>query len=338
MIKNISVVFIVLSLIAVSVFALVSTRHTNAGAGYNRIYKPTLSATSAPADGVSTIVLKVWVTNDWSDYTTEELGVPMGAQITGGATISPDRVGGPGSSGTGTFTIRSSVPGEKTITIISDPNGGPEVPVLSVKVTFTDPRAVHAPAAPSTSSNKQSAAPPKRATPSNSPSATTATNVATQQTPPAVSDVSFNNQKHDPSTPDKLPEFTKTESFELKGKTTPNVDVTVYVFSEPKMFKTRSDSSGNWSVSVSGLPSGKHHAELEVTDPASGVVSPRVHLGEFNVLPDAVAEAVARTAGASESKGAPLMLVVGSISVLLLAVISIVTLFILRKRRNKSPL
>lgn len=316
--KKLPILIFVLCLMVTSVVSATFFMRTHAGAGYTRIYKPILSATSAPADGTSTITLKVWVTNDLSDYTAEERGVPMGAQISGGATISPERVGGPGASGTGTFTIRSTVPGEKVVTIISAPTVGPEVPVLTVKVTFTDPNAT--PATPSVSAAPRTGSTPAPAasrTASAAPARTSAPS-ANEPVAPPVSEVLFNNKKLDPTKVDKLPEFKQAKAFELKGKTMPNAEITVYVFSKPKMFKTKSDADGNWSVSINGLPTGTHHAELEVTDPATGTVLPRAQLGKFKVLAASTAPAKIKTDKVENTKNSSVSVMIGCIALLLL--------------------
>lgn len=70
----------------------------------------------------------------------------------------------------------------------------------------------------------------------------------------------------------------------LSGKTVPNGKVTLFVFSEPKRYDITADAEGKWSYSISGLPEGDHHAEIEVTDPITGQTSDRVKLLDFTVL------------------------------------------------------
>lgn len=73
------------------------------------------------------------------------------------------------------------------------------------------------------------------------------------------------------------------EPLVLKGKTVPSGKVTLYVFSDPKKYTITADASGNWSYTVKGLAAGNHHAEIEVTDPATNKTSDRAKLLAFTV-------------------------------------------------------
>lgn len=70
----------------------------------------------------------------------------------------------------------------------------------------------------------------------------------------------------------------------LSGKTIPNGKITLFVFSEPKRYDIVADAEGKWSYTISGLPEGDHHAEIEVTDPATNLISDRAKLLDFTIL------------------------------------------------------
>ncbi len=79
------------------------------------------------------------------------------------------------------------------------------------------------------------------------------------------------------------PSFPAKKPIVFSGKTIPNGKVTIYVFSEPKMFTTTADKDGNWRLEATNIPNGDHHAELEVTDPTTNQTSKRSRLLEFTV-------------------------------------------------------
>lgn len=182
-----------------------------------------------------------------------------------GITLSKSNICG-GSEGVDTFTVKSSTAGSKTLTPTTTWSYSPtKIEGTAITLNFTAP-----PAATPTP------APTKKKT-------TTATQPApTKPQAPTVTNLTADSETKDLTAADLS--FEEEKPIVLSGKTVANGKVTLYVFSEPKQYTAAADKDGNWSVSVEDLPVGKHHAEIEVTDPATNLTSDRAKLMEFSVV------------------------------------------------------
>ena len=121
----------------------------------------------------------------------------------------------------------------------------------------------------------------------------------------------------------------------LSGRTMPNGKVALFVFSEPKRYDITADSEGKWTYSVSGLPEGDHHAEIEVTDPATNLTSDRVKLLEFTVLASAANPALPDTTqNQKKASSGSLPFIIGGILVILAGAVT--AGFIWWKRKHKA--
>ncbi len=78
----------------------------------------------------------------------------------------------------------------------------------------------------------------------------------------------------------------------LSGKTTPNAEVTLYVFSEPQIIKAQADGEGKWLATVVYIENGEHHVEAEVLDPATGQTSIRTQIAAFTIAATPVSATV----------------------------------------------
>lgn len=252
------------------------------------------SATSAVADGTSTITITAtfyvytcnndYVMDDVSDcdsyggvknerlFTGFESSCPYSNTITvdisvsGEALLSKTSVCG-GATATDTFTIASSVAGTKTLTATTRWSYGGSAKIGSgVSVNFAAPAAAPTPTKKQTTPSTPTPAPVPTPTPPAIPTLSTLTADGTQvKTDHAVS-------------------LEQGKPLVLSGKTIANGKITLYVFSDPKQFTTTADKDGNWSIMVKDLPTGNHHAEVEVTDPATNQTSARAKLLEFSVV------------------------------------------------------
>lgn len=75
----------------------------------------------------------------------------------------------------------------------------------------------------------------------------------------------------------------------IGGTTVANGVVKLFIFSDPKEATVAADAQGNWTYDISGLESGSHHVEAEVTDPATNLTSQRATLASFTVTEPPVA-------------------------------------------------
>lgn len=77
--------------------------------------------------------------------------------------------------------------------------------------------------------------------------------------------------------------FAPNTPITFSGKTIPSGIVTLYIYSTPKQYVAHADAKGVWTYEAPGLPSGVHHAEVTVTDPATKQTSQRSQLLSFTV-------------------------------------------------------
>lgn len=113
------------------------------------------------------------------------------------------------------------------------------------------------------------------------PAPTPSTAAPTKPAAPGLDDVAVEGVTQ--NTSEKI-SVSNNKPLLLSGKTIPNGKVALFIFSEPKRYDITADAEGKWSYSVSGLPEGNHHAEIEVTDPATNLTSDRVKLLDFTIL------------------------------------------------------
>ncbi len=256
-------------------------------------------------------------------------GVGVAVEFPGGS-VSPSGTVTTDGSGYAKFTLTSSTPGQKAATIKGYPGPGPLVAVGSQTVTFVDaqPKASSTPAPSNTSTGRSAVGRSQN-------QQTTAQN-ENAPTAPAVQEVKIGGLQLKPdASENELPTIQQNKSLKLSGKTTPNTDVIVYVFSEPKMFKTKSDANGNWSVDVKDLPAGTHHAEFEAIDPASGQPLPRVQLGYFKVQSaSSTAKNVTSTSASTVPKSNTSKIVLAG-GVLLVVISGAGYIFYIKKIKNK---
>lgn len=149
------------------------------------------------------------------------------------------------------------------------------------------------------------------------PSTTTTPPTTTTTTESPVKELAINGQTDVAQSPPTITENTIT----LSGKTTPNAEVTLYIFSEPQTIKTKADGDGVWTATVAYIENGEHRVEAEVVDPTTGQTSARTQIAAFTVAAATPQAVVAETA-----QPAPdtqwLWYVVGAVVLLLGAAVS----------------
>lgn len=91
-----------------------------------------------------------------------------------------------------------------------------------------------------------------------------------------------------------LAERVATEGLRLSGTTVPNVEVTLYIYSEPIVATVRSDLSGRWEYTVrQPLPPGNHAIYAKAAD-RQGNATPVVQIGSITVVNSAQAAEINR--------------------------------------------
>lgn len=207
--------------------------------------------------------------------------IVVNLNVSGQATLSKTSICG-GSTGKDTFTVKSTTVGTATITpVISWSYSASTKSRSPITLSFTTPPVAAAP------KPKPAPAP----TPAPAP-------VVEKLAAPTVATVTVNDQT---VAKDQQVSFATNEPLVLSGKTIPNGKVSLYVFSDPKLFETTADAEGNWSVKVEGLPEGSHHAEVEVTNPTTNQKSDRTKLLDFSVVAATQPLASERSAGPAKS-------------------------------------
>lgn len=355
--KNIKILTI--SLFAICGLLLPSlSEGVNAGAGYEAFYVSSVNKNSASIHGGDSIQLTVRSQaydcggqhyefraspDDCIVMTTGPnplVGMPLEVSVEmAGGTVSPSGTVTTDNSGYARFTLASTTPGQKTVIIKGYPTAARFVQVGSQVVTFTNSSATTQSSPPT--SNSSSAGSSNRPTASASSSQRPTTDQAQSSASsgmdvsPQVQEVKIGGLALNPSaSDDALPTIQQSKSLKLSGKTMPNTDVIIYIFSEPKMFKTKSDASGNWSVDIKDLPIGTHHAEFEAIDPASGQPLPRVQLGYFKVQPASTAKNTASTSESAISKSNTSKAVLTG-GLLVIAIIGVGYVAYIKKIKNK---
>lgn len=163
-------------------------------------------------------------------------------------------------AGKASFTLKSSVAEAKTVKLLSGAKGGTEP---TQTVTFTAVAASPA---------------PKKITPPPAPAPAPVPPPAPETPKPAT--ITIDDEAVDATKPIEVEE---DKPLVLSGKTVANGVVKLYIFSEPKTASVTADKDGNWTYGVTDLPSGEHHIESEVTDPATGLTSARSSVLAFTV-------------------------------------------------------
>lgn len=80
-------------------------------------------------------------------------------------------------------------------------------------------------------------------------------------------------------------EITTEDKISFSGSTIPKAEVTLYLQSEPKEYKTTSDGQGNWSYTLEEpLEEGEHTLQVAVTDPKTGKQSPKSEPVTFKII------------------------------------------------------
>ncbi len=165
------------------------------------------------------------------------------------------------------------------------------------------------------------------ATPAPSATATPAPTTITTETP--VTELAINGQTDVTQNP-----IITANTITLSGKTTPNADVTLYIFSEPQTIKTKADGEGVWTATVAYIENGEHRVEAEVVDPTTGQTSARTQIAAFTVAA-APQPAAAETAKPADSPW--IWYVVGGLVLLAGAAISGVWWIKKHKQGSRSP-
>ncbi len=323
----------------------------NAAGGYEASYISSVNKSSASIHGGDSIQLTVRSQaydcgGQHSEYRTDPsrcsiatgssplvgLSLEVAVEMAGG-TVSPSGTVMTDSSGYARFTLTSTTPGQKTVVIKGRPGAGYLTQVGTKTVTFTDSQPAGAGASASSNAGTSAGQPSASRTRQSQSAATQSSETAPAA--PSVQEVKIGDASLAPDASDNaLPTMQQGKSFKLSGKTTPNTEITVYVFSEPKMFKTKSDANGNWSVEVKGLPEGTHHAEFEATDPATGKPLPRVQLGYFKVQPSKVVEKTASSVAKTPATSNTSTVVAGAFVV---AIIAAGAGYVVYRKRGKKP-
>lgn len=175
-----------------------------------------------------------------------------------------------------TTSLKSSVQGEKSISIIAHWDIGISDPAKTVgKVTFTAPPVV----APT----------PVQTTPKPTPKAPTqaAAPVEQPKTPPAVPILENIKVGDTEVAAEKVSEqtFTKEEKKIFSGKTIPNGLVKLYFHSEPFEDTVRADSNGIWSYELNkDLGEGEHSLQIAVTDTTTNLTSEKTQPVKFVLI------------------------------------------------------
>ena len=185
-----------------------------------------------------------------------------------------------------------------------------------------DKSATSSPSSPSGSSGTGTA-------PAPTPSTATPTKPAT----PSLDDVAVEGVTQ--NTSEKI-SVSNDKPLILSGKTIPYGKVALFIFSEPKRYDITADTEGKWSYSVSGLPEGDHHAEIEVTDPATNLTSDRVKLLEFTVLASTANSAPTDTAQNQKKTSGNLPLIIAGVLFILVGASTAGFLWWKHKRKAKT--
>ncbi len=276
--------FTVSNLVVLSLL-FIGAHSANAASGFDRYFTPSYpSGTTAAVN--NTVTLRITVTStDRVAPIAPEAGVPVSATATSGAKITPSS-STTDTNGNINFAISSNNPGIVTVNIISAPSPGPEKTVLTQSVNFT--AANHSrpiqgsPLQPTTNSKSSKKSSKNQPSMSNAGYIPPSPKKKAKLGTPTVSEVTFDGKKAVLKDQSNIPHIPHGKPFVLKGKTIPDSEITIYIFSKPKKFKTKSDTDGNWLVIISNIPAGKHHAELEIRN-KNGKPSPRTQLGYFNI-------------------------------------------------------
>lgn len=177
-------------------------------------------------------------------------------------------------------------------------------------------------------------------TPSNTPTnsntaAPTPTQEAAKPVAPTLDGITIGDTTYKPTDTITIPD---NKPLVLSGKTIPNGKVTLYIFSEPKKFEIQADGEGKWNYSVSGLPAGDHHAEIEVTDPKTNKTSERTRLVAFTVTStDGPQQATNEEASPGDTTRKPTLWTWVAIGLIATATISGVGLVIWKHKHPNTP-
>jgi hypothetical protein len=101
-------------------------------------------------------------------------------------------------------------------------------------------------------------------------------------TKPAVPTLSTLNEVAIPESKTFTNSIREGQKITLSGKTTPNIKVKLYIYSEPKTAEITSDKDGNWTYTIENLERGDHKVEASTIDSA-GVESDKVELAKFTI-------------------------------------------------------
>lgn len=175
----------------------------------------------------------------------------------------------PVNTGVSKVTLKSSVPGQKTITVTYASYNPSTKLVIAVDVIFTAP-ATPSPT-PTPTSTPQASAPPENPS-QDVPAVPVPESLKVGNTQFAADKITQNKIK-------------QGEKLVFSGKTIPNAKVTLYIYSDPITKETTSDKDGNWSVTLDQtLSVGEHRIEAIVTDPITGKSSEKKEIAKFTVI------------------------------------------------------
>jgi hypothetical protein len=161
----------------------------------------------------------------------------------------------------------------------------------------------------------------------------TAATTSTPPTPISIDTVKINDNKV--SSEDGLVTYDFKQPIILSGKTIANGQVTLYIYSEPRMAVIKANTNGDWSYTISDLEPGDHRIEAETKDPTTGLTSSRTELVKF-----AVKQAAATATPKTTNQTVPQVSKKGNFNLLFLALPVIIlgglAVFIMLKRRRRS--
>lgn len=194
------------------------------------------------------------------------------------------------STGLATFTLKSTHPGQKSVVLYYE--GKPTwEETARITASFTAPSVTKTNnAATSTNIGQTATTPPSTDQNQAFPVGITA------QKPILLEKINTStlSSKEDENF------FEDGQKLKLSGRTFPNSNVRLFIYSDPFTAQTKSDSNGYWEYEIEkSLEAGGHRVEAEVTK-SDGTVLPKVEVAKFRIA--AVSKEVSNTPATKPQK------------------------------------
>lgn len=320
---------VVLAVLISTLFAYKATPNVKAAGGPPADVQFSSDPSSAPANGTSTITLTMYFywhkcnDNNYGSSTQEcdtghggDSGVKIlapseNATLTTSAPITMSTSSVTSSStGYATVTVTSATPG--THTISSKISG--LYNERSTTVKFTDPN----PPSPTPTTTKKTVAKPPAPVKPAAPEAPLL--LVNDENKP-------NNQQF---------EVPADKPLVLKGKTLPNAKITITVYSEPKQYSGLSDANGDYQIEIKDLPEGDHHADMIVTDSATGLKSDPITVATFRVMAVSVDKpATEQVPAVAPSNSSKIWIIIAAVATMILGAAGVL---LFRRYRSRHVL